>query len=167
MAVTTASNFAFIDSTNLYLGIRKLGWALDTKRFRVYLREKYGITQAYMFLGFSDLQQDLYRSLQEQGYVLIFKPVMRLPDGKMKGDCDAELVLQAMIDLDKYDKAVIVTGDGDFYCLVNHLKRLGKLERVLAPSQDSCSSLLSRAAGTHVAFISDLKPKLEYTKSTP
>ena len=33
-------NYAYIDSQNLNLGIQSLGWKLDYKRFRIYLREK-------------------------------------------------------------------------------------------------------------------------------
>lgn len=45
-------NFAFIDSQNLYLSIHELGWDLDYGRFRIYLAEKYGVSQA--FLSFSN-----------------------------------------------------------------------------------------------------------------
>lgn len=51
--------------------------------------------------------------------------------GKPKGNVDAELVLQAMIDYRDYERAVIVTSDGDFACLVRYLYEEGKLERVL------------------------------------
>ena len=37
------NNYAFIDSQNLNLGIQKLGWKLDYRKFRVYLKEKYNI----------------------------------------------------------------------------------------------------------------------------
>jgi uncharacterized LabA/DUF88 family protein len=40
-----------------------------------------------------------------------------------------------MIDLDNYERAVIVTSDGDFGCLVRYLYEKGKLERVLSPSR--------------------------------
>jgi len=43
---------------------------------------------------------------------------MILKNGKVKGNCDAELILQAMIDIDKYEKAVLVSSDGDFACLI-------------------------------------------------
>ncbi|OGL73214.1 hypothetical protein A3F28_02725 [Candidatus Uhrbacteria bacterium RIFCSPHIGHO2_12_FULL_57_11] len=162
-----AENFAFIDSTNLHLGIKALGWQLDYRRFRIYLGEKYGVTKAYIFIGFSPLQQQLYQQLQEYGYVIIFKPVMQLPDGGVKGNCDAELVLQAMIDIDQYQKAVIVTGDGDFYCLVNHLKKVAKFAVVLAPSAQNCSSLLRKAAGKDIAFVSSLNEKLAYKRKGP
>lgn len=115
------NNYAFIDSQNLNLGIQELGWKLDFKRFRVYLKEKYKASKAYLALGYLPENQDLYNSLQGYGYVLIFKPVLKSEDGDVKGNVDAELVLQAMIDYNKYDKAIIVTSDGDFYCLVRYL----------------------------------------------
>ena len=165
------NNYAFIDAQNLYLAIRELGWKLDYKRFRVYLREKYSVRKAYMFMGFVPTNQALYNFLQSVGFVLIFKPIIPDDDGRVKGNCDAELVLQAMIDFSTYDQAVIVTGDGDFYCLVKHLDRHKKLCKVLAPSPRNCSSLLTKTAGglagKKLTFVSDLKNKIAYTKNAP
>ena len=70
------NNYAFIDSQNLNLGINKLNWKLDFRKFRVYLKEKYGVSSAYMFIGFLPENQDLYASLQKAGYILIFKLVL-------------------------------------------------------------------------------------------
>ena len=112
------NNFAFIDSQNLNLSIRNQGWILDYKKFRKYLADKYNVTKAFLFIGYVPQNQDLYTSLQESGYIVIFKPTLTLPNGKVKGNVDAELVLHAMVEYQKYDKAIIVTGDGDFYCLV-------------------------------------------------
>src|SRR5712664_769372 len=50
-----------------------------------------------------------------------FKEVTIRADGKPKANVDAELVLQAMLDYPHYERAVIVTNDGDFACLVRHL----------------------------------------------
>ncbi|MBI3365999.1 MAG: NYN domain-containing protein [Ignavibacteriae bacterium] len=158
------SNYAFIDSQNLNLAIRELGWSLDWHRFRVYLEEKYSVTKAYLFLGFLEQHRDLYKSLQEKGYILIFKPTLTYKDGKTKGNCDAELVLQAMIDFESYDKAIIVTGDGDFHCLIDYLMKQGKLAKLLIPNQRSYSALLKRFRSEYLGFISDLQAKLEYTK---
>jgi len=105
------NNYAFIDSQNLNLSIRAQGWTLDYRKFRRYLEDKYGITKAYLFLGYVPQYQDLYTSLQEDGFILIFKPTLKLPDGKVKGNVDAELVLHAMVEYPKYDKALIVTND--------------------------------------------------------
>ena len=115
-------NFAFIDSQNLNLGIQSQGWKLDWRKFRQYLRDKYQISKAYLFIGYVDGNSPLYTYLQTVGYILIFKPTLELPDGKVKGNVDAELVLHTMIEYPNYTKAMIVSGDGDFYCLVEYLQ---------------------------------------------
>ena len=43
--------YAFIDSQNLNLGIRSQGWELDFKKFRLYLKNKYHVEKAYLFIG--------------------------------------------------------------------------------------------------------------------
>ena len=162
------NNFAFIDSQNLYLGVKELGWKIDYGKFRVYLKEKYGTGKAYMFLGYLAENHELYRFLQEAGFILIFKPILEKDNRPIKGNCDAELVLHTMIQFNNYQSAVIITGDGDFYCLVKYLKEQGKLAKVLAPSNDNCSILLKKSAGQNLSFVADLRQKLEYKKkSTP
>ncbi len=158
-------NFAFIDGQNLNLAIQDSGWKLDFKRFRIYLAEKYQITKAYYFIGFVPGNSDLYSSLQDFGFHLIFKPTFRNKDGKVKGNVDAELVLQAMIEYPNYNKAVIVTGDGDFYCLVKYLKAEGKLHKVLIPNSKKYSGLLKKSAEKDLAFMNELKNKLEFKGS--
>ena len=159
------NNFAFIDSNNLYLAIKELGWSLDYGWFRKYLKEKYFVTKAYMFIGFIERHKDLYKSLQEKGYILIFKPTLVYKDGSTKGNCDAELVLQAMIDFKGYDKAVLVTGDGDFFCLVDYLIKQKKFEKLLVPNQKKYSALLKSVPSEYLAFVSDLRKKVDYKQS--
>jgi len=119
-------NYAFIDSQNLNLGIKDQGWDLDFRRFRIFLKEKHGVVKAYMFLGYLKENTKMYDALQRYGYELVFKPVVRSKKDGVKGNIDAELVLQAMIDYQNYAKAVIVTGDGDFYCLIKYLNEQGE-----------------------------------------
>ncbi len=157
--------YAFIDSQNLNLGIQRQGWKLDFRKFRVYLQEKYAVEKAYLFIGYLPENQNLYRALQEYGYVLVFKPALKGPEGRIKGNCDAELVLQAMIDFAKYEKAVIVTSDGDFHCLVEYLHQKEKVQIVLSPSSEHCSILLRKAAKEKIVYMNNLKDKLGYDKS--
>ncbi|HLA26047.1 MAG TPA: NYN domain-containing protein [Patescibacteria group bacterium] len=156
-------NYAFIDSQNLNLGITSLGWKLDFRKFKVYLKEKYNVSKAYLFIGYMPENQGLYKSLQEYGFVLVFKPVLKDKKGEVKGNVDADLVLQAMIDYLEYDKAVVVTSDGDFYSLIGYLYGKSKLELVLSPNRDKCSVLLKRKAKEKIEFMNSLKTKLKYT----
>jgi len=155
------NNYAFIDSQNLNLSIRSQGWVLDFRRFKRYLADKYGVTEAFLFIGYVPENQDLYTNLQKYGYILIFKPTLKLPTGKVKGNVDAELVLHAMIEYQRYDKALIVTGDGDLYCLVDYLVRNDKLLKLMIPNKNKFSSLF-RKMMPRIVFMNDLRGKLEY-----
>ena len=162
--IDSANNYAFIDSQNVNLEIKKLGWRLDFTRFRKYLRDKYDVSRAYIFIGFVPGNERLYTALERYGFELVFKPTVIDYDGKVKGNCDAELVLQAMIDYENYDRAVVVTGDGDFYCLIKYLYEKGKLERLLVPNRFRYSSLYKTLSPDRFSFMNQLQVKLEYRK---
>ena len=162
-------NCAFIDSQNLNLSIQKLGWKLDFRKFRIYLKEKYKVKDAFIFIGHVSGNESLYTFLQKAGYLVVFKPTLEYKkDGKCytKGNVDAELVLHTMIEFNNYNKAIIISGDGDFYCLVEYLISKDKLKKILIPDQARCSILLKRLPSEYLAFVSDLRKKLEYKKRT-
>lgn len=157
------NNYAFIDSQNLYLSIKSQGWKLDYKRFRRYLQDKYAVSKAYLFIGYTNTNELLYTSLQEYGYIVVFKPTLMLKNGTMKGNVDAELVLHTMIEYPNYDEAVIVSGDGDFFCLVDYLINRNKLQKLIVPDRSKFSSLYNVVKiQPYMGFMNDLKGKLEY-----
>lgn len=168
MSIPKENNFAFIDSQNLNLSIRELGWVLDFRRFRKYLFDKYNVSKAFLFIGFVEGNNELYKSLQEAGFICIFKPTLKYKDGHTKGNCDAELVLQVMIEYQSYDRAVIVTGDGDFYCLARYLIEKDKLSIMLVPNGNKFSALLRlKICRPFLRFMNNLRKKLEYKKKRP
>ena len=154
MKVSEPKTFAFIDSQNLNLGTSKniyknnelvyKGWKLDFKKFRKYLVDKFRVGKCFLFIGYIQKNENLYRKLRSFGYILVFKPTVNDDKGKAKGNVDAELVLHsAAIQYSNYDKAVIVSGDGDFYCLYEYLETNHKLLNVIIPNKMSESSLLN------------------------
>ena len=157
------NNYAFIDSQNLNLSIRSQGWTLHFRKFRQYLSREYGVTKAFLFIGYVYENQDLYIGLQKDGYILVFKPTLKLPSGKVKGNVDAELVLHAMIEYKNYDRALVVTGDGDLYCLVDYLMKNDRLLKLMIPNKNSFSSLF-RKLMPHIVFMNNLKERLQYDK---
>ena len=162
------NNYAFIDSQNLNLSIQALGWKLDFARFHVYLKEKYKIKKAFLFIGYIDGNNELYKFLQEAGFICIFKPTLEYKDGTTKGNVDAELVLQTMIEYPNFDKAVVVSGDGDFYCLIKYLLEQKKLEDILIPNRFKFSALLRfRVIRPYLRFMNNLDTKLSYKKKRP
>ena len=157
--------YAFIDSNNLNLGILSQGWKLDFARFRIYLKDKYQVEKAFLFIGYVPGNQQLYTFLQKVGYIVVFKPILEISKEKktkIKGNMDAELVLHTMIEYKNYDKAIIVSGDGDFYCLIEYLANNNKLAKIIVPNK-KYSSLLRKFA-MFIVNISFLKDKLHKRK---
>lgn len=157
------NNYAFIDSQNLNLAIRKAGWQLDFRKFRVYLKDKYKVQKAYLFIGYIPENKRLYYSLRKMGYILRFKPTVQDNRGAIKGNCDAELILNCMIQYKNFDKAIIVSGDGDFYCLIKYLEKKKKIFKILIPDRYYYSSLLKRFR-RYIDYMNQLKAKLQYNK---
>lgn len=146
-------NFAFIDNQNLNLGVQKLGWKMDWRKFRKLLSDKYNVEKAYMFIGHMPEHEDMYHKMHDLGYLVVLKPTFDMSrvhkldaltsikdetkneeKKPIKGNVDAELVLWAVKEMSNYHKAVIVSGDGDFYSLIEFLVAENKLLNLLAPN---------------------------------
>lgn len=118
--------------------------------------------KAFLCIGYVSGNERLYTSLQQAGYIVIFKPtVLTWERGEkaIKGNTDAELVLHTMIEYSNYSKAIIVSGDGDFYCLIEYLEQKGKLGRIIIPNRKSYSSLLGKFR-KYMDYVDYLKHKL-------
>ncbi len=177
MEEKTETIYAFIDSQNLNLSVQKdivndagtviyKGWKLDFKRFFIYLKDKYKVGRAFLFIGRVPGNESLYEYLEDIGYQVIYKPTLEYRDGQeriIKGNVDAELILHTMIEYPNFDKAIIVAGDGDYYCLIEYLAAQKKLLHVIIPNRRSYSSLL-RKFGSYLVYVNDLRMKLEHRK---
>ncbi|HCM51981.1 TPA: hypothetical protein DIS56_02505 [Candidatus Saccharibacteria bacterium] len=143
--------YAFIDSQNLNVSTQKFGWKMDWRKFRKFLKDKYGVTRAYLFIGYVPEMMEMYEFLYGLGYGVVLKPTVdmnrpKLPEAEkadkaeavekkpVKGNVDADMVLWTMKEMPNYDKAVIVTGDGDFFTLVEYLIEQKKLAKLLTPN---------------------------------
>ncbi len=154
------ANYAFIDSQNLNLGTQKMGWKMDWKKFREWLKAEYNVEKAFMFIGYMPDHEKLYDQLHSQGYLVVLKPTLEmfhdheleaerakeagLPEKEkiaVKGNIDADLVLHVMKEYKNYEKAVIISGDGDFYTMLEYLDQQGKLLKLLTPNWQYSSLL--------------------------
>lgn len=160
------NNYAFIDGQNLHSGVSSLGWKIDYRKFREHLRDEFGVTKAFLFIGFMEENQDLYNALQDAGFILFFKPILRHHDDAVKGNIDTELVLHTMIELNNYDQAVIVSGDGDFVSLIRHLISTNKLQALIIPNREGLSSLYKRIPENDqkklFVYINDIRGKIAF-----
>jgi len=155
------NNFAYIDGNNLYRGISDSGWKIDYCRFRKWLEEKYGVSRAYYFIGRVLKQKAIYKALERAGFTLIYKEVIFDGQGKAKGNCDTDLVLQSVIDAyeNNCHQQIIVTSDGDYACLVKFLVRKQKLRIILSPRISGKCSILLKRSSAPITYLESVKKK--------
>lgn len=146
----------YIDSANLHRASSELGFNIDYKKFRGWLRQKYNIEKAFMFIGLVPSNIKMYEYLQKCGFILIFKETISVGTS-IKGNCDAELVLNSVSDFytKSFDKCLLVTGDGDFACLIDFFQKKNVLAGVLAPNKDKCSFLIRNKTDKDLTFLND------------
>lgn len=161
-------NIAFIDGQNLYLGTKEEGWAVDHKKFRTYLQDKYNIIEAYYFMGFvSEGEQDLYDKLQRAGFILSFREHSSALRGSKKGNVDSDIIfgiMRKLVENDPFDKAFIVSGDGDYKKLVDFLIKQDKFGKMLFPNDKFASSLYNSLGSEFFDSLGkkDIKAKIAY-----
>ena len=156
------TNYAFIDSQNVNLAIREQWWKLNWTKLYKHLVKKYKCEKVYLFIGYIEKNENLYNFLKKIWFELIFKPVLELKSWQTKWNVDAELVLQSMIDYKKYDKAIIITWDWDFACLVRYLREQEKLKILIVPNQNKYSTFLKHEARWFIDSLTNKRKKLEY-----
>ena len=162
------NNLAFIDGQNLHLGTMHNGWKIDYKKFRVYLRDKYHISEAYYLLGYvSEEQQDLYNNLQKAGFIVSFKDHNPAMLAQKKGNVDTDIVFEVMknlIDNKDFNKIVLVSGDGDYKKLVDYLIKKNKFEKILFPNKKFASSLYKSLGSELFDYLDNIKSYIKYVR---
>lgn len=163
----TKTDYAYIDGANLDKGTAELGWRIDYKKFYVWLKDKYEINAAYIFIGYVSKYENLYAKMRAAGFILIFKDTSNIGYGQIKGNCDADLILRVTRDVfeTSINKAIIVSSDGDFSCLIKFLQEKKKAVTILSPSR-KCSIFLMRT-GSAIVYLDDVKAKMSLDQINP
>jgi uncharacterized LabA/DUF88 family protein len=162
-------NIAFIDGQNLYMGTSEDGWKVDFQKLRVYLKENYGVDEAYYFLGYvSEKEQDLYINIQRAGFILVFKKHNQDQMAKKKGNVDTDIVFEVMknlVDNSGFEKIVLVSGDGDYIKLVDYLIKKDRFKKILFPNKKA-SSLYDNLGSECFDYLKNIRTYIEYFKKT-
>lgn len=165
------NNQAFIDGQNLRLGTTlgdfgnpATAWKVDLRRFRIYLKEKYNVSKAYYFVG-AYLPENLamYEAIQGYGFQIIFREHSNDFASNKKGNVDTDIVFAIMRKLvvqEEFGKIILVSGDGDYWRMVDFLIGQDKFAKLLAPSPSRTSSLYrNRTPDTFVDYLN--KPSIK------
>ena len=166
-------NYAFVDGQNLYMGTarREVGpWKINLARFRIYLEQKYSVAKAYYFLGYvQEENQELYKEIQNAGFVLIFRQHNPAMLGTKKGNVDSDIIFHIMKKLYKkedFDKIILGSGDGDYKLLVDFLIEENRFEKILFPNRKFASSLYKELGSGYFDYLEnkDIKSKIGVQK---
>ena len=160
------TNQAFIDGQNLYMAMRADGWALDLRRFRSFLTERYQIKKAYYFIGaYEPAHKRIYQSVRQAGFLLVFREHNDAMMGSKKGNVDTDIVFMVMaklIDDRTLNKVYLASGDGDYFKMVEYLIRKDRFGKLLPLRRKSTSSLYNRIPDDFIDFLNkpDTKKKI-------
>ena len=153
-------NIAYIDNQNLYMSTSKnrtAPWNVDMRKLRVYLREKYKIDRANLYMGtYEEEYIPRYEAFHDMGYTVVFREHAHTQVGKKKGNVDADIVFEMMLNAyasKLFDKAVLVSGDGDYKKVVTHLIAIEKFAKLLLPSHENASSLYKQIPEAYKAYL--------------
>lgn len=140
--------YAFIDASNIIYGTKDEDWKVDFRKLFKYLKERYKCKKIYYFAGVekdNKKQEKFYNLLGGIGYDLVLKAVKiytQLDGSKVrKANCDVDLTFYAMRDLDKFEKVIFLSGDGDFEILLKHLIKIKKEVVVFANSRRTAKEI--------------------------
>jgi uncharacterized LabA/DUF88 family protein len=155
------NNLAFIDGQNLHMGttLSDNPWKINLGKFKIYLEKKYGVKEAYYFLGYvQEINQEIYSEIQKASFILVFKQHNPAMLGKKKGNVDTDIVFEIMKKIYKrkdFDKIVLVSGDGDYKLLVDFLIEEDKFKKILFPNRQYRSSLYKKLSNNYFAYLDD------------
>lgn len=94
--------------------------------------------------------------LQSFGYTLVLKPVKTYidTDGNptRKANCDVDMTLMLIAQKDLFDRALVLSGDGDFLPVLKYLKNEGKEVLVLARGSRTAREIKRFAGGMFLDF---------------
>lgn len=132
--------YVFIDAENLFYSQRTLGWLISYEKLMTYFKKECGSkTKVFVYTGIDEnslSQRKFLDMLSSKGFIVRTREVKKYlkSDGmyKWKNNLDMELAFEMVETKDKYNTAILISGDGDFSVPIIRIKKSGK--RILVMS---------------------------------
>lgn len=106
----------FIDGSNLFYAALQLGIEIDYTKLLCKLTSGSRLFRSFFYTGVdrsNEKQQGFLLWMRRNGYRVIAKDLVQLPDGSKKANLDVEIAVDLVALVAYYDTAVLVSGDGD------------------------------------------------------
>jgi uncharacterized LabA/DUF88 family protein len=139
----------FVDVQNLYYSAKNLYKA--KVNFAQVLREAVAgrkLVRAIAYVIKADIKEEksFFDALEKIGYEVKSKDLQTFAGGAKKGDWDIGIAMDMIELANKLDTIILVSGDGDFVPLVQHLRRaMGCRIEVMAIGPSSSAKLREEA----------------------
>ena len=124
--------YVFIDAANIFYSQRTLKWRISYEKLKKYFEKECSPGQIFIYTANDSKrpnQEKFIKMLEGAGFKVRTKPVkqIRLSSGvyQWKGDFDVELTMDMLDSMDKYDTAILMSGDSDFHRLSIELNPMG------------------------------------------
>ncbi len=165
--------YAFVDASNLtFQSFDQRGWKLDLKALLKYLKERFGASKLFYYAG-SDpkntVQLQLHEKMREWGYEMQLNTVKRFKNQQgelyLKADVDSRMTFEIMLHFPHYDRAVVLTGDGDFFWVLQYLLREKSHIWLVANSRKTAKEL-KMLFGYLFCNLDDYRHLLEFKQNT-
>ena len=145
--------YVFIDAENVFYSQRTLGWKISYEKLIDYLKKECGDEmKCFIYKGvdeFNTGQRKFLDMLEINGYIVRTKVVKKIKDHeggyKWKNNLDMELAFEMDDTKEKYDTAVLLSGDSDFAVPIDRIKKAGKRIIVISTRGHVSKELLERA----------------------
>lgn len=162
----------FVDGANVFHTQRKLSWNVDLEKLLNYCGSYGELVEAIYYTGVpSDGSIKRYLDkLAYIGYSLVTKPIKEIHDAATeqtiwKANLDVEMVLDMRDLADRYDIAVLVSGDGDFERALTRLKSMGKEVKVISAKGSVATEILYAVGGMNFIDFASIKDIVERKES--
>lgn len=159
--------YAFIDATNIIYGASNHGWRMDFAKLSQYLKTRFEVSRIFYYAGADNenlKQLKFYEKLQQFGYQLRLVPVKTFKDGKKKADVDSRMTFEMMRYFPEYDRVITMTGDGDFYWVLEYL--IGTKDKTfLVSHRQNTAAELKKLFGHTYICLDDIKHRLSFRKT--
>ena len=139
-----------VDVQNLYYSAKHLYSAkVNFKEVLSSAVLKRRLVRAFAYVIRADMKEEepFYHALSQIGFEVKAKDLQVFFSGMKKGDWDVGIAMDAIQLAQKVDVIVLVSGDGDYVPLVEHLKHLGCKVEMVAFGTSSSSKLKEAVDG--------------------
>ena len=136
----------FIDGSNLFYAALQLGIEIDYTKLLLRLTGNSRLLRAFFYTGVdrtNEKQQGFLLWMRRNGYRVISKELVQLPDGSKKANLDVEIAVDMMALAGSYDTAVLVSGDGDLAYAVDAASYRGVRIEVVSLRSMTSDSLIN------------------------